>query len=250
MTTNIPETSKVAIVTGAGHPRGIGASTAETLRERGFEVITFDLDGADHIVDVSEAQQVQAAVDAVVSEFGRIDALVNTAGIGSGSARFLELSSLDWDLTFAVNFKGVVNCCQATIPHMIRAGQGTIVNVASLCGLRAVPAIPPAYTASKFAVVGLTKSMALEFGANEIRVNAVCPGSVDTQMRSHALALLAEQEGITTEEAEAYETEMIALGKAASAAEIAAVIAFLCSNEAAQITGTAIPVDGGTSGGF
>jgi NAD(P)-dependent dehydrogenase (short-subunit alcohol dehydrogenase family) len=133
---------------------------------------------------------------------------------------------------------------------MQNAGGGVIVNVASLCGLRALPAIPPSYTASKFAVVGLTKAMALEFGSDNIRVNAVCPGSVDTQMRANAMELLAKEEGISPAEAEAAENAMISLGRPSSPSEVAAVVAFLCSDESKYLTGAAIPVDGGMTGGF
>ena len=241
---------KVAIVTGAGHATGIGAASADALRNQGYTVITFDLQGADRSVDVTDPQQVAEAIQAVATDFGQLDALVNNAGVGVGSAHFLEQTSDDLDRTLAVNVKGLVHCCQAAIPHMLQTGGGAIVNVASLCGLRALPAIPHAYTASKFAVVGLTKSMALEFGPNHIRVNAVCPGSVDTQMRAKAIALLAEQEGISMTDAEALETATISLGKAATPSEVATVVAFLCSAEAAQITGAAIPVDGGMTGGF
>ena len=241
---------KVAIVTGAGHATGIGAASAEALRNQGYTVITFDLQGADRSVDVTDPQQVAEAIQAVATDFGQLDALVNNAGVGVGSANFLEQTSGDLDLTLAVNVKGLVHCCQAAIPHMLQTGGGAIVNVASLCGLRALPAIPHAYTASKFAVVGLTKSMALEFGPNHIRVNAVCPGSVDTQMRAKAIALLAEQEGISLEDAEALENATISLGRAATPSEVATLVAFLCSAEAAQITGAAIPVDGGMTGGF
>ena len=250
MTTDTRESAKVAIVTGAGHPDGIGAASAKALRDQGYEVITFDLEGADHAVDVTDAQQVAKAIQAVAADFGHLDALVNNAGVGVGSANLLEQTSEDLDLTLAVNVKGLVNCCQAAIPHMLQTGGGAIVNVASLCGLRALPAIPHAYTASKFAVVGLTKSMALEFGPTHIRINAVCPGSVDTQMRSKAISLLAEQEGISLEDAEALETSTISLGRAATPSEVAAVVAFLCSENAVQITGAAIPVDGGMTGGF
>jgi len=241
---------KVAIVTGAGHATGIGAASAEALRNQGYTVITFDLQGADRSVDVTDPQQVAEAIQAVAADFGQLDALVNNAGVGVGSAHFLEQTSGDLDLTLAVNVKGLVHCCQAAIPHMLKTGGGAIVNVASLCGLRALPAIPHAYTASKFAVVGLTKSMALEFGPNHIRVNAVCPGSVDTQMRTKAIALLAEQEGISMTDAEALENATISLGRAATPSEVATLVAFLCSVEAAQITGAAIPVDGGMTGGF
>ncbi len=241
---------KVAIVTGAGHATGIGAASAEALRNQGYTVITFDLQGADRSVDVTDPQQVAEAIQTVAADFGQLDALVNNAGVGVGSAHFLEQTSGDLDLTLAVNVKGLVHCCQAAIPHMLQTGGGAIVNVASLCGLRALPAIPHAYTASKFAVVGLTKSMALEFGPNHIRVNAVCPGSVDTQMRAKAIALLAEQEGISLQDAEALENATISLGRAATPSEVATLVAFLCSAEAAQITGAAIPVDGGMTGGF
>ena len=250
MTTDTRESAKVAIVTGAGHPDGIGAASAEALRNQGYEVITFDLEGADHAVDVTDAQQVAKAIEMVAADFGHLDALVNNAGVGVGSANLLEQTSEDLDLTLAVNVKGLVNCCQAAIPHMLQTVGGAIVNVASLCGLRALPAIPHAYTASKFAVVGLTKSMALEFGPSHIRINAVCPGSVDTQMRSKAISLLADQEGISLEDAEALETSTISLGSAATPSEVAAVVAFLCSENAAHITGAAIPVDGGMTGGF
>lgn len=250
MTTNTRESAKVAIVTGAGHPDGIGAASAKALRDQGYEVITFDLNGADHAVDVTDAQQVVEAIQMVAADFGHLDALVNNAGVGMGSANLLEQTTEDLDLTLAVNVKGLVNCCQAAIPHILQTGGGAIVNVASLCGLRALPAIPHAYTASKFAVVGLTKSMALEFGPSHIRINAVCPGSVDTQMRAKAISLLAEQEGISLEDAEALETSTISLGRAATPSEVATAVAFLCSDNAAQITGAAIPVDGGMTGGF
>ena len=155
MTMDTRESPKVAIVTGAGHPDGIGAASAEALRNQGYEVITFDLEGADRAVDVTHAQQVTEAIQAVVADFGQLNALVNNAGVGVGSANLLEQSSEDLDLTLAVNVKGVVHCCQAAIPQLLKNDGGAIVNVASLCGLRALPAIPHAYTASKFAVVGL-----------------------------------------------------------------------------------------------
>lgn len=250
MATNLPKSRNIAIVTGAGHPDGIGAASAKALRNQGYKVITFDLEGADHPVDVTNAPQVTEAINAVASDFGRLDALVNNAGVGIGAASILEQTSEDLDLTLAVNVKGLVHCCKAAIPHMQRTGSGAIVNVASLCGLRALPAIPHAYTASKFAVVGLTKSLALELGPQQIRINAVCPGTVETQMRSTALNLLAQEEGISLEAAEALENATISLGRAAKPSEVAAVIAFLCSSQASQITGAAIPVDGGMTGGF
>ena len=243
-------TKKVAIVTGAAHPRGIGAAIVNQLREKGVTVISTDLSGADMDVDVTAGDQIDECVEKVIGEHGRMDILVNNAGVGVGSAAFLEQKSEELDLTFAVNVKGMIRFSQSAIPHMQNAGGGVIVNVASLCGLRALPAIPPSYTASKFAVVGLTKAMALEFGSDNIRVNAVCPGSVDTQMRANAMELLAKEEGISPEEAEAAENAMISLGRPSFPNEVAAVVAFLCSDEAKYLTGTTIPVDGGMTGGF
>jgi len=243
-------TKKVAIVTGAAHPRGIGAAIVNQLREKGVTVVSTDLSGADMDVDVTAGNQIDDCVEKVIGQHGRIDILVNNAGVGIGSAAFLEQKAEDLDLTFAVNVKGMIRFSQSAIPHMKNAGGGVIVNVASLCGLRALPAIPPSYTASKFAVVGLTKAMALEFGSDNIRVNAVCPGSVDTQMRANAMELLAKEEGISPAEAEAAENAMISLGRPSSPNEVAAVVAFLCSDESKYLTGAAIPVDGGMTGGF
>lgn len=243
-------TNKVAIVTGAAHPKGIGAAIANRLREAGMTVVTTDLSGADMEVDVTDPAQIEKCVDEVARQYGRIDVLVNNAGVGVGSAKFLEQKADEFDLTFNVNVKGMVRFSQVVIPHLQSKGDGVIVNIASLCGLRAIPAIPPSYTASKFAVVGLTKAMALEFGADGIRVNAVCPGSVDTQMRANVMELLAEEEGISVEEAEAAENATIALGRPSSPDEIASVVAFLCGDEGQYVTGTAIPVDGGMMGGF
>lgn len=241
---------KIAIVTGAAHPRGIGAAIANHLRDMNVTVITTDLSGADRDVDVTDGTQIDSCVRSVIDQYGQIDILVNNAGVGVGSANFLEQKAEEIDLTFSVNVKGMVRFSQSVIPYMQNAGSGVIVNVASLCGLRALPAIPPAYTASKFAVVGLTKAMALEFGAENIRVNAVCPGSVDTQMRASAMELLAKDEGISLEEAEAAENTAISLGRPSSPSEVAAVVAFLCSDDAQYLTGAAIPVDGGMTGGF
>ena len=106
MTTDSRKSAKVAIVTGAGHPDGIGTASAKALRDRGYEVITFDLEGADHTVDVTDAQQVATAIQAVTADFGHLDALVNNAGVGVGSANLLEQTSEDLDLTLAVNGEG------------------------------------------------------------------------------------------------------------------------------------------------
>lgn len=234
----------VGIVTGAGHPRGIGAAIADALRAQGAKITTTDIEGADVQLDVTSREQIDDCVAKVVSEFGRLDILVNNAGVGVGTGALLEQTSLDFDLSFDVNVRGMMFFCQSVIPHMQRAGGGSIVNVASLSGLKAIPAIPPIYTASKFAAVGMTKAIAQEFGPSKIRCNAVCPGSVDTQMRTAAIQLLSDQEGITIEEAERAENATIAIGRPALPEEIASLVAYLCTPAAAYITGAAIPVDG------
>jgi len=240
----------VAIVTGAGHPQGIGAAIAIALRDAGATVITTDISGGDMQVDVTDRAQIESCVSDVVSAQGRIDILVNNAGVGVGSGAFLEQSEKDFALSFDVNVRGMMLFSQAVIPHMQSAGGGSIVNVASLSGLKAIPSIPPVYTASKFAAVGMTKAIAQEFGADNIRCNAVCPGSVDTQMRATAMELLARQEGISVEQAEEAENATIAMGRPADPAEVASLVSYLCSPAAAYLTGAALPVDGGMALGL
>jgi 3-oxoacyl-[acyl-carrier protein] reductase len=241
---------KVAIVTGAGHPRGIGAAIASRLSDDGVTVVTTDIQGGDEQVDVTDPEQINACVEKVIDRHGKIDILVNNAGVGVGSSQFLEQTAADFDLTFGVNVRGMMQFSQAVIPHMQKAKEGVIVNVASLCGLRNIPPTPPCYTASKFAAIGMTKAIAQEFGADNIRCNAICPGSVDTQMRAVAMDLIAKQEGITMVEAEDAENATISLGRPAAPAEVAAVVTFLCSPAATYLTGAAIPVDGGMNFGL
>lgn len=236
---------KVAIVTGAGHPQGIGDAIATALQARGAAVITTDISGGDEQVDITDAAQVSKCIEKVVGEQGRLDILVNNAGVGVGSPYFLEQEANDFDLSFDVNVRGMMLMSQAAIPHLKKSGGGSIVNIASLCGLKAIASMPPVYTASKFAAVGMSKAIAMEFGANNIRCNAICPGSVDTQMRANAMALLAEKEGISLDEAEAAENASIALGRPAQPTEVASIVVYLCSPAGAYVTGTAIPVDGG-----
>jgi NAD(P)-dependent dehydrogenase (short-subunit alcohol dehydrogenase family) len=258
-----------AIVTGAGHPRGIGAAIARELHRWGaflvitdleaeldaLNVLAAELGGGDGSViampvDITMVDQVQRCVESARERFGRIDVLVNNAGVAVGSSGFLQQTEADFDLSFGVNVLGMVRFAQAVIPVMQAGNMGSIINIASLCGLRNIPPTPPCYTASKFAVVGLTKAIAQEFGPDGIRCNAVCPGSIDTQMRMKAMTLIAKEMGLSLEQAEKEENATISLGRPASPEEVASVVAFLAGPASSYLTGAAIPVDGGMTYGL
>lgn len=259
---------KTAIVTGAGRLKGIGHAIASRLVALGANVVVTDLDGvtdaetvatrfgsnAERVrflaIDVTKKEGAKAAVQFAEETFGSLDILVNNAGVGLGSPDFLELTDADWSLSLDVNLRGVANFCEAAIPAFRRSGAGAIVNVASLSGLKAIPLIPACYTASKYAVVGLTKQLALQLAPENIRVNAVCPGSVRTDMMETVMNDIAEAEGITVEEAEAFEAATIAVGRAAEPEEIGRVVAFLAGPGGSYVTGEAITVSGGMFSGI
>lgn len=247
---------KVAIVTGAAHPKGIGRAIATALERQGATVVATDIEGAQGLdeingvaCDVTDREQVDALIQFVINQHGSIDILVNNAGVGVGSPDFLALTDRDWELSLNVNVRGVANVCQAAIPHM-QANGGSIINVASLAGIGAMASIPACYTASKFATVGLTKQIASQFAADKIRCNALCPGSVVTQMHQSVLATLAEQHNISLEEAQALENSAIPLGRSARPCEVADAAVYLASDLSLYVTGTTLPVAGGMSPGL
>jgi len=188
-------------------------------------------------------------VETVIAKHGQLDIVVNNAGVGHGSADFLALTDTDWDVSLAVNLRGMVHVCEAVIPHMQTRG-GSIINVASLAGTGALPAIPACYTASKFAAVGLTKQLALQYAPDNIRVNALCPGSVITQMHEQTMALLAEAEGISVAEAQALEDSQIPLGHSAQPEDVGKAAVYLASDLSGYVTGTTLPVAGGMAPGL
>ena len=247
---------KIALVTGAAHPRGIGRAIALALEAHGATVVSTDLAGSEGLekaaglsCDVTSPEQVEQAVAEVLSRHGGIDILVNNAGVGVGSADFMAITDRDWELSLAVNLRGVANVCRAVLPHMQERG-GSIINVASLAGTGAMDAIPACYTASKFAAVGLTKQLAAQYAPQNIRVNALCPGSVVTQMHEQSMALLAETHDITVEDAQALEDANIPLGRSAQPAEVGRAAVFLASDLSSYVTGVALPVAGGMAPGL
>jgi NAD(P)-dependent dehydrogenase (short-subunit alcohol dehydrogenase family) len=247
---------KVAIVTGAAHPKGIGRAIVVAMESQGGTVVASDLNGAIGLeesngfaCDVTDRAQVNALIEHVIAQHGRIDIVVNNAGVGIGNSDFLAITDKEWELSLNVNVRGVANVCQAAIPHMKDSG-GSIINVASMAGIGAMTSIPACYTASKFASVGLTKQIAAQFAPDKIRCNALCPGSVITQMHDSVLATLAAIHNISVEQAQALENSVIPLGRSAQPAEVADAAVYLASDLSLYVTGTTLPLAGGMSPGL
>jgi NAD(P)-dependent dehydrogenase (short-subunit alcohol dehydrogenase family) len=174
--------------------------------------------------------------------------MVNNAGTAIGAGPFLEQTDLQWDISYNVHLKGTLYFCQEVIPHMQKQGGGSIVNNASMLGL-AAESHTAAYTATKFGVVGLTKTIAAEFGKDNIRCNAVCPGSVATQMQEEGLQQFADWGGITLEEAWK-DAERCALGRSAQPEEVADAMVYFASDMSSYVSGQALLVCGGANPGL
>lgn len=249
-------TNKVALVTGAAHPRGIGRAIVTALQEAGASVVGVDLPTAEGFAemdglpcDVTQAQSIRSAVSNIIEQYGQLDIVVNNAGVGRGSADFMAISDDDWDVTLAVNLRGVVNVCRETIPHLMDRN-ASVINIASLAGTGAVSGIPACYSASKFAVVGLTKQLALQYAEKNIRFNAICPGSIETQMLDISLEIIAEAENLSVADARELESSLIPMGRSGQPEEIAQAAVYLASNMASYVTGVALPVAGGFASGL
>jgi meso-butanediol dehydrogenase / (S,S)-butanediol dehydrogenase / diacetyl reductase len=240
---------RVALVTGGAS--GIGRGIVEALAREGADVVIADLDG-DHAEAVaSEVGGRGAQVDVtdersvarLVEEAGVIDILVNNAGV-SKSVPFVDLDEREWDRVFDVNVKGVFLACRAVVPQMVERRAGKIVNVASMVGKEAIPLFVH-YSASKFAVIGLTQGLAKELAEHDINVNAVCPGVVRTPLWEPLLDQLSATKGITREAAFGEFIEGIPLARPQTPEDIGAVVAFLASDKARNMTGQGINVTGG-----
>ncbi|OHV66191.1 short-chain dehydrogenase [Mesorhizobium sp. LCM 4577] len=242
---------KRVLVTGAA--TGIGRATAEYLVNEGAQVFGAGLDGKDGKAlagryaesqlifresDLTRETDVQAAVAMASERLGGLDAVVNCAGIYPTGKRLEELSDEDWDRTIAVNLTAIFRVCRTTLPLLRAAGGGSIVNIASVHADATVPGVP-AYAATKAAVVGLSRQMALDYAVDRIRVNAVLVGSVATRMTLDGLEAAGGPEALGL----SFEPNRIA--RIANPTEIASAIGFLISDASSFVTGSAMQVDGG-----
>ncbi|HQM37999.1 MAG TPA: SDR family oxidoreductase [Candidatus Bipolaricaulis anaerobius] len=242
---------KVALVTGAA--AGIGRATALAFAREGAKVVLADVlvkegeeaaqaireAGGEAIfvgTDVSKPAAVERAVNQAIENFGRLDVAFNNAGIEGRRAPTADCTEETWDQVISINLKGVWLCLRQEIPAMVNQGGGAIVNNASIAGLVGFPGLP-AYTASKFGVIGLTKAAALEYAKDGIRVNAICPGVIHTAMVDRLI-----QENPEMEAGLAAGTP---LGRMGEPEEIAEVVTWLCSDAASFVTGHALAADGG-----
>ena len=198
--------------------------------------------------DVADAGQVTALVDGAVADFGRIDVLVNDAGISGGSRRLHELDVDSWDRTIAVNLRGTFLCARAAIPHLLRNPKSAMVNIASTYGIIGAP-LAPSYCASKGAIVNLTRQLAVDYSPDGLRVNAICPGYIDTDMGGHRAALPPAERAAAQARREA-NAALQPIGRQAQAVEVARVATFLASDEASFMTGSIVTVDGGCTTTF
>ncbi len=248
---------KVAIITGAGS--GIGREAARIFAREGASVVVADLNERAGVaavsdieaaggqaryvrVDVSKAAEVEAMVRTTEERFGRLDVIMNNAGIfPDADGSVVDTPEEVWDLVIAVNLKGVFLGCKYAIPAMLRAGGGSIINVASFVALMgaAVPQI--AYTASKGGVLSMTREIAVEFARRNIRANALCPGPVDTPLLASILSDPVKRQRRLVH---------IPPGRFARAEEIANAALFLASDESSFVNGAAFTVDGGITAAY
>ncbi len=243
---------RVALVTGAGH--GIGRASALALAKAGAFVAATDKrfgaaqetvqmladegrSGTPYQADVTQADEIEAVVDQLLADHGRLDILHANAGVLiAGTA--LSQTIGDWDTTYGVNVKGTFLSVRAVLPHMQRQNGGVIIISASISGMIGEPSLV-AYNSSKGALINLTRQLAVEYATNQIRVNCICPGWIDTGFNDPVLGHL------TPAELEELVTQQVPLGRQGTAEDIAPSVVFLASDNAAYITGQSLVIDGG-----
>jgi 3-oxoacyl-[acyl-carrier protein] reductase len=236
---------KVAIITGAA--KGIGFATAKRFAQEGAKVMIADVNpeavqaAADlipgseaYVMNVTDRASIEAVVDQIMQRHGRIDILINNAGI-TQDARLVKMTEAQFDTVIDINLKGVFNCTQLVVPHMLEAGKGAVVNASSVVGIYGNFG-QTNYSATKFGVIGFTKTWARELGPKGVRVNAVCPGFIATEM------VKAMPENILKDiERRSW------LGRLGTPEEMANVYLFLSSDEASYVNGIALEASGGIS---
>jgi NAD(P)-dependent dehydrogenase (short-subunit alcohol dehydrogenase family) len=247
---------KVAVITGAAS--GIGRASAIRFASEGAAVVVADLNpqgGEETVaeckkaggravfqrVDVMNEADIKAAVDRAVAEFGKLNVIFNNAGLAGAVGKIEEITADNWDRTLAILLRAVALGMKYAVPEMRKAGGGSIISTASIAGLRG-GAGPHAYSAAKAAVVNLTRSVALEVGKDRIRVNCICPGGINTP-------LIFNNVPGGYEVADQFLKTLQPIPRAGGPADIAAMAAFLASDDAEWITGTAMVVDGGLTAG-
>jgi len=243
--------SKTVVITGAAS--GIGKATTELFAEKGYQLVVSDIDevGGNQLVadlvseaifvkcDTSDYNQVDKLMNATIGRFGQIDVLVNNAGIGAPTYTRTEDHPLDvWDRVLAVNQNGVFYGMKLALKQMMQQGHGNIVNIASLAGLKGT-GTGLAYSASKHAVVGMTRSAALEYAKRNIRINCVCPGFIETPLMKRMVPDEAAMQKIVY--------PYTPMKRAGNPREIAQAIYWLASEQSSYVTGHAMVVDGGVS---
>jgi NAD(P)-dependent dehydrogenase (short-subunit alcohol dehydrogenase family) len=246
-------TGRVAIVTGSGS--GIGQAIAQLFAQEGAKVLVVDwkreageataraiqeseLSAQYYYADISKAGDVEALMEKVVKEYGRLDVLVNNAAIQI-LAQLVETKEEDWDRLHGVNLKGVFLCCKYGIPKIIASGGGSIINIASVLGLVGDPDLA-AYCAAKGGVIALTRAAALGYGPQGVRLNCICPGDVDTPLFQDYINKDAKPEKLRGEISSKYALRRIATPK-----DVAQVAVFLASGDSSFVTGSTMVVDGG-----
>jgi NAD(P)-dependent dehydrogenase (short-subunit alcohol dehydrogenase family) len=273
-----PLEGKIALVTGASAPHGIGRAIAQRFAQDGAAVVVTDIDGhmdvegkpvqrsellqgivaeiegeggaaLSLILDVTSAGDIKNGIEQTLSNFGRVDILVNNAGSLAGSDSFLSTTPEQWKSSFDVNLLGPMMLSQAVIPQMRKIGGGRIINIGSTGSLGAEPGFG-AYTTMKHGLVGFSKTLAAEFGPDGILCNTVCPGYIATDMHTAANIRLANDRGISVAEMKAERYANVALRDAGLPEDVANAVAYLSGSQANYVTGINLPVTGGVPFGI